>query len=89
MRNIHYTNQFKKDCKRINKQGKNTRELRQVIIKLSRGGKLERRYRDHNLIGNWNKHRECHIAGNWLLIYRIKTNDMILERTGSHSELFT
>lgn len=88
MRNVHYTNQFKKDCQRINKQGKNTRELREVIRKLSRGQKLERRYRDHKLIGNWNKHRECHITPDWLLIYRINNDNLFLERTGSHSDLF-
>ena len=88
MRNVHYTNQFKKDCKRINKQGKNTKELKQVIRKLSRGEKLERRYRDHKMIGNWNKHRECHIPPDWLLIYRINNDNLFLERTGSHSDFF-
>jgi len=49
---------------------------------------LPPKYRDHRLSGRWRKHRECHITPDWLLIYRIQGDDLILERTGSHSELF-
>ena len=45
--------------------------------------------KDHKLIGNWKHHRECHISGDWLLIYRItKSNQVFFVRTGTHSELF-
>ena len=49
---------------------------------------LPKKYKDHSLIGNWRGHRECHIKPDWLLIYRIQEQELNLERTGSHSELF-
>ena len=86
--NIHYTTQFKKDYKRIKKQNKDLSKLRTVIEKLADGQLLEPEYHDHQLYGNWKGHRDCHIGPDWILIYRIKVDDLFLERTGSHSELF-
>ncbi len=86
--NIHYTTQFKKDYKRIKKQNKDLLKIRTVIEKLSSGQYLEPRYKDHQLTGNWKGHRDCHIEPDWLLIYRISSDDLFLERTGTHSELF-
>lgn len=63
-------------------------ELHAAISVLSQDNTLDIRYRDHALIGNWAAHRECHIASDWLLIYRREGNVLYLERTGSHSELF-
>lgn len=86
--NLHYTTQFKKDYKRIKKQNKNLAELRAVIEKLVSGQLLEPKYKDHQLSGNWKGHRDCHIEPDWILIYQITVDDLYLERTGSHSELF-
>lgn len=86
--NIHYTTQFKKDYKRIKKQNKDLSKIRVVIEKLAQDQVLEPKYNDHQLSGNWKGHRDCHIEPDWLLIYRISSNDLFLERTGSHSELF-
>jgi len=86
--NLHYTTQFRKDYKRIKKQNKDLSKLRTVIEKISRGQILEPSYRDHQLSGNWKGHRDCHIEPDWILIYRITTEDLYLERIGSHSELF-
>jgi len=86
--NIVYTTQFKKDYKRVKKQHKDINDLRIVIEKLSRREKLDVRFRDHKLFGRWDKYRECHISPDWLLIYRIADDDLILVRTGSHSDLF-
>ena len=86
--NIHYTTQFKKDYKRIKKQNKNLDQLKRVIEKLDAREKLEPKYKDHQLSGNWKGHRDCHIESDWILIYRIEDEDLFLERTGSHSELF-
>jgi len=86
--NIHYTTQFKKDYKKIKKQNKDFSKLRTVIEKLAAGQYLEPKYQDHQLSGNWKGHRDCHIEPDWILIYRITVDDLYLERTGSHSDLF-
>ncbi|MGD9161182.1 MAG: type II toxin-antitoxin system YafQ family toxin [Desulfobacteraceae bacterium] len=86
--NIHYTTQFKKDYKRVKKQNKDLSKLRIVIEKLSTGQSLDPSYHDHPLSGNWKNHRDCHIEPDWLLIYRITSEDLFLERTGTHSDLF-
>ena len=86
--NIYYTTQFKRDYKRIKKQKKDLDQFKVVIEKLAAGEKLEPKYRDHRLSGNWKGHRDCHIESDWILIYRTEADELILERTGSHSELF-
>ena len=82
--------QFKKDLKLIKKQGKDVTELNKVINSLAAGETLPEKYRDHLLSGNWRNPRECHIAPDWLLIYKIDNNVLVLTlaRTGSHSDLF-
>ena len=86
--NLIYTTQFKKDFKKISKQGKDLSKLELVINLLLTNNILEPKYKDHSLSGNWKKHRDCHIEPDWLLIYRIISDSLILERTGSHSDLF-
>ncbi len=86
--NIHYTTQFKKDYKRLKKQKKDLGKLRIAVENLSAGIKLDAKYRDHQLLGNWSGHSDCHIEPDWILIYRITPDDLFLERTGSHSEVF-
>mgnify|MGYP003224866217 FL=1 len=72
------------------KQGKDTEELYSVIEKLANGIELEAKYYDHNLTGNYKGCRECHIDPDWLLIYEVINNKLILMlyRLGSHSDLF-
>ena len=62
----------------------------EVIEILANGGKLDAKYRDHNLSGNYKCTRECHIEPDWLLIYEIKEDILVLmlSRTGTHSDLF-
>jgi len=86
--NIHYTTQFKKDYKRLKRQNKNLCKLESIIKLLLTGKELNPRYKDHPLVGNWKEHRDCHIEPDWLLIYRKTADDLYLERTGSHAELF-
>ena len=86
--NIKYTSQFKKDYKRIQKQNKDINKLKQLINKLVSGVSLEDKNHDHQLTGKWKGHRDCHIEPDWILIYRITSDTLFLERTGSHSELF-
>ena len=65
-------------------------ELDIVIKFLSEDGSLPEKYKDHDLSGNWSGFRECHIRPNWLLIYKVSNNNLILtlSRTGSHNDLF-
>ena len=90
MLTIKYESTFKKDFKRIVKRGYNVRLLEQVIEILANGESLPQKYRDHALIGNYADCRECHITPDWLLIYKINQDELILflTRTGSHSDLF-
>ena len=86
--NIVWTGQFKKDYKRAKKQDKDIDKLRFVIELLAQRKPLPEKYRDHKLTGYSKEHRDCHIEPDWLLIYRFDVDDLILERTGSHSDLF-
>ena len=85
---LHYTTQFKKDYKKIKKQNKDLSKLRFVIKKLVGQQTLGPKYKDHQLTGNWKGHRDCHIEPDWILIYQLTDKELILERTGTHSELF-
>ena len=85
---IKYTTQFKKDYKRLKKQHKNLEKLKVVIELLSTSIPLDPIYHDHPLSGNWKYHRDCHIEPDWILIYRISESELVLELSGSHSELF-
>jgi mRNA interferase YafQ len=62
--------------------------LSTAIEKLAAAQQLPTEYRDHKLVGDWRDCRECHLAGDWLLIYKSSEEVLTLERTGSHSELF-
>lgn len=90
MLNVRYHTQFKKDYKSLKKSHYNMELLNEVIKKLADGKKLEAKYKDHPLKGEYIGCRECHIQSDWLLIYEINKNDLILylTRTGTHSELF-
>ena len=81
---------FKRDYKRILKQRRDMEKLRQVVSLLANGDELPAQYRDHILYGDYTGFRECHIESDWLLIYKIQNDVLILtlQRTGSHSELF-
>ena len=83
-----YSKQFSKDIKRIQKRKKSQNKLKVVIQKLVNGERLNPIYKDHKLIGNYKGRRECHLEPNWLLIYKIKEDEIIFERTGTHSDLF-
>lgn len=89
MREIFRQNQFKKDLKKIKKSGRyRLRELFAVVEALAQDRPLQPKNCDHPLIGEWKDFRECHILPDWLLIYRLEPEKLILVRTGSHSELF-
>lgn len=87
---VKTTTQFKKDYKRAMKRGLNMELLDKVVELLAMGDALPAKNCDHELSGDWVGHRECHIQPDWLLVYRIQADVLVLTltRTGSHSDLF-
>ena len=75
---VKYTTGFKKDYKRAIKRGLKIELLEQVVALLAMGEPLPEKNRDHDLSGDWVGHRECHILPDWLLIYRIEDDVLVL-----------
>lgn len=90
MLRLKTTTKFKKDYKRMKKQGKDLSLLEYVIDELLAERILNEKYQDHALTGNYVGFRECHILSDWLLIYTVNEEELVLtaSRTGSHSDLF-
>lgn len=84
------SSKFQKDLKRIQKRGYDMNLLTAVIKQLADGLPLPEKNRDHPLVGNYSGCRECHITPDWLLIYEIANDTLLLylTRTGTHSDLF-
>lgn len=89
MRRIKIHNKFKKDLKLIKKRGYDENKLWDVVEKLANDIPLPAKNRDHSLTGNYLFCRECHIEPDWLLVYELKNDELllILVRTGTHSDL--
>ena len=87
---IEMSTRFKKDYKLAQKRGYNMSLLKEVIEILASGEHLPEKYLDHPLSGDYRGSRECHIEPDWLLIYRIEKELLVLglTRTGTHSDLF-
>ena len=87
---IVWTTRFKKDYKLAMKRPLDIELLDDMIRALSRGETLLEKNKDHELSGDWAGHRECHIQPDWLLVYRIEDDVLVLTlvRTGTHSDLF-
>ena len=90
MYSVKPTKQFKHDLKLVQKRGYDMQKITDVIKKLAAGETLPEANRDHALSGNFKGCRECHIEPDWLLIYEIEKDNLILylTRTGTHSDLF-
>ena len=88
--NIRPTTRFQKDLKRAQKRGYNLSLLTTIIKQLAEGEALPEKDKDHPLSGDYAGCRECHIAPDWLLIYEVADDELILylTRTGTHSDLF-
>ena len=86
---IERTAIFKKDLKKAKKRGLDLELLDDVVTTIQNGEVLPEKNKDHALTGNWTGHRECHIQPDWLLVYRIIEDTLILSlvRTGTHSDL--
>ena len=89
MLDIVLSTQFKKDLKLLKKRGNDLTLLKDVVDTLAKREALHDKYRDHALTGNYANFRECHVQPDWLLIYRIHEDTLILflSRTGTHSDL--
>ena len=88
MRLPSYTKQFEKDLNKMEKRGKALPKIKKVIRKPVNEERLEAKYKDHKLVGNYKGRRECQIESDWLIIYKLLDDEIIFERTGSHSDLF-
>lgn len=87
---IVYTKKFEKDIKNLKKQNRDLTELFNVVNIIAKGETLDKKYRDHKLVGIFNNYRECHIENDFLLVYKIEKDKLILilYRAGTHSEIF-
>jgi mRNA interferase YafQ len=88
MKTIRRTSQFRQDVKRMQRRGKDLEKLKRVLETLMKEKELAQKYRDHVLVGQYKGTRECHIEPDWLLIYELAESEIVLIRTGSHSDLF-
>ena len=79
---------FKKDVKRADKRGRDMAKLKTVILQLIEGAPLAPHHRDHPLKGSWSGYRDLHVEPDWVLIYRVSETELLLARTGTHSDLF-
>jgi len=89
MYEIQITSRFKKELRLLEKRGYDMRRMDTVVSALAAGLPLDSKYRDHALSGDWSGYRECHIAPDWLLVYRIFRDVLVLSlsRTGTHADL--
>lgn len=88
MLTLRIERQFKKSARLAQKRGKNLNKLWKVVEKLQKNLLLERKHRPHRLGGEWYPTWECHIDPDWLLVYHITDNALVLIDTGSHADLF-
>ncbi len=88
MRNPVTTKRFEKEVELGRRRGKDLSKLRDVMTQLINEQPLAAKYLDHPLSGKYKDRRECHIEPDWLLIYKLDGDDIIFERTGTHSDLF-
>ena len=88
MLNVRYSTRFKKEFKTCVKRGYKMSLLQQAIDTLRIPAQLPLKNKDHNLSGNYSGYRECHIEPDWLLIYKQTDDELRLDRTGTHTDLF-
>jgi mRNA interferase YafQ len=88
MKALRLATAFNKDLKRVERRGHDRALLEAVVDALRRGEELPKAQRDHPLKGMWKGWRECHVQPHWLLIYKMTDTEVLLGRTGTHSDLF-
>ncbi len=85
---IRRTTQFKKDVRRVLKRGKDADALLSVVQELAEGHPLAEQFVEHPLKGRYVRKRDCHLGPDWILIYAIDGDELVLYRTGSHGDVF-
>ncbi len=85
---IRRTTQFKKDAKHMIRQGLDIEKLLFIVNELACGRPLAEHCHDHALKGKYISKRDCHIEPDWLLLYAFEEDELVLYRTGSHSDIF-
>jgi mRNA interferase YafQ len=85
---LRKTSAFLRDLRRVNKRGYDLNKLNAVVALLQSETPVAAKYRDHALKGAWEGHRDCHVEPDWILLYRITAEGLVLVRTGTHSDLF-
>ena len=88
MLDVRYSTKFKKDFKTCMKRGYKMSLLQQAVDTLRIPAQLPAKNRDHILTGDYSGYRECHIEPDWLLIYKQTEDELRLDRTGTHADLF-
>jgi mRNA interferase YafQ len=87
VKELFYSNAFKKDVERLLKRHKDMTKLKDVKNLLVNGDELPEKYKDHKLKGNWSGHRDLHIEPDWVLIYKVGEGFVHFARMGSHADL--
>jgi mRNA interferase YafQ len=82
------TTAFEKDLRRAKRQNRDLDKLEAIVDLLQSQQELPIRCRAHRLSGNWAGHWDCHVGPDWILLYRVTESELVLVRSGSHSELF-
>ena len=86
MLNFDFTNQFKKDLKLMEKRGKKLDEVLDIMVSLIWEEPLPARCREHKLHGDWDGFSECHVKGDWVIMYTIEEEVITFAYTGTHSD---
>lgn len=86
---VRITSRYKKSLKKMLKRGKDIKKISAVVRMLANGETLPPQFRDHALVGDLVGFRDCHIENDWVLIYMIQNDVLILTLadTGTHSDL--
>ncbi|MBI5003778.1 type II toxin-antitoxin system YafQ family toxin [Candidatus Kaiserbacteria bacterium] len=82
------TRAFEKDVKRLDDRGVRLDPLFRIIEILQNDGRLPISFRPHKLHGEWARYWECHVGNDWLLVYAVTDREVVLYRTGSHTDIF-
>lgn len=88
MKALRVSSVFKKDLKRIGRRAYSLSKLEAIVGRLRAGGALPPSAHPHPLKGAWKSYWDCHIEPDWLLIYRVTEEEVILARTGTHADIF-